>query len=254
MRRRKIFSIQCSVFSIVLSLLGTGGSIMAESSPASFEAANRLYFEGKYSEAAATYAMLEKSGQSSAALYFNLGNALFKSGQIGRAIAAYRHAQALVPHDPDVRANMQFARNQVQGPSAPVAKSKAWLTKLTVNEWAILAALSVWALFVLLAAGLWRPRWQRALRTYIAGIAVLVLFLCGCAGASFVATRSKQTAIVVSPDVALKQGPLEASQNVLTVHDGAELPVLDENNDWLQVEAQGPRVGWIAKSEVVVVR
>src|SRR5262245_41058576 len=112
-------------------------SLVAESTPASFEAANRLYFEGKYSEAAATYAMLETSGQSSAALYFNLGNALFKSGQIGRAIFAYRRAQALAPHDPDVRANLQFARNQVQGPGAPATKSRAWLAKLTVNEWSI---------------------------------------------------------------------------------------------------------------------
>jgi tetratricopeptide (TPR) repeat protein len=229
-------------------------NIFAESTPASFEAANRLYFEGKYSEAAATYAMLEKSGQSSAALYFNLGNALFKSGQIGRSIAAYRQAQALAPHDPDVRANLQFARNQVQGPTTTAAKSRAWLTRLTVNEWSVLSAVSVWAFFILLGLGLWRPRWQRALRSYAVSLAVLSLFLCGCAGASFVSVRSRQTAIVVSPDVALKQGPLEGSQNVLTVHDGSELHVLDDNNDWLQVEAPGPRAGWVSKADVVVVR
>ena len=230
------------------------GNVSGESTPASFEAANRLYFEGKYSDAAATYSMLEKSGQSSAALYFNLGNALFKSGQIGRAIAAFRHAQALAPHDPDVRANLQFARNQVQGPTAATAKSRAWLAKLTVNEWSVLAAVSIWGFFILLGLGLWRPRWQRLLRNYALAMAVLAVFLSGCAGASFVSARSRQTAIIVSPDVALKQGPLEGSQNVLTVHDGAELPVLDENNDWLQVEAQGPRVGWVSKADVVVAR
>jgi hypothetical protein len=250
----KLFIIRCSVFSVLFCLIAASGTVLAESTPVSFEAANRLYFEGKFSEAAATYAMLEKSGQSSSALYFNLGNAFFKSGQIGRAISAYRQARTLAPHDPDVRANLQFARNQVQGPSAPAVKSRAWLGKLTVNEWSVLAVISIWFLFVLLGLGLWRPRWQRSLRTYAAGSACVALFLCSCAGASLFAARSKLTAIVVSPDVSLKQGPLEGSQNVLTVHDGAELPVLDENNDWLQVETEGRKVGWISKNDVVVAR
>src|SRR5205823_6641015 len=82
--------------------------LRADAAPAAFEAANRFYFEGKFSEAATTYGILEQSGQKSAALYFNWGNALFKSGQIGRAIAAYRRAEALTPRDPDLRANLQF--------------------------------------------------------------------------------------------------------------------------------------------------
>src|SRR5204863_6861501 len=94
-----------------------GQQLRAENAPSVFEAANRLYFEGKFSEAATTYGILEQSGEKSPALYFNWGNALFKSGQIGRAIAAYRQAEALAPRDPDIRANLQFARKQRQAPT-----------------------------------------------------------------------------------------------------------------------------------------
>src|SRR6266511_3325281 len=82
---------------------------------AAFEQANKYYEQSNFTEAAAAYARMIDGGHVSPALYFNLGNALFKSGQIGRAIFNYRLAQLLAPRDPDVRANLRFARNQVEG-------------------------------------------------------------------------------------------------------------------------------------------
>src|SRR5215831_6409541 len=112
--------------------------------PADFDAANKLYEQSKFAEAAASYEKLLRSGQASESLYFNWGNALFKNGQIGRAIAAYQQAQQMAPRDPDVRANLQFARNQVQGPTRSLARWQRAVEKLTLNEWTGLAAASVW--------------------------------------------------------------------------------------------------------------
>ena len=83
---------------------------LAEDPSALFDAGNKLYEQGKYGEAAAAYLRLLERGDRSAAVYFNLGNACFKSGQIGRAILAYREAARVTPRDPDLRANLQFAR------------------------------------------------------------------------------------------------------------------------------------------------
>ena len=115
-----------------------------------FESANKLYEQGKFAEAASAYASLLQSNQASAALYFNLGNAFFKSGQIGRAIAAYRYAGRVTPRDPDVRANLQFARNQRQGPTLSPNRWQRWLGRLTLNEWTLLAAVAVWLWLLLL--------------------------------------------------------------------------------------------------------
>src|SRR5204862_132447 len=73
---------------------------------------------GPFAEAAAAYEKIVAGGRVSSALYFNLGNALFKSGRIGRAIANYRLAEQLAPRDPDIRANLRFARNHVNGVEA----------------------------------------------------------------------------------------------------------------------------------------
>ena len=130
-------------------------------SDAAFESANKLYEEGKFAEAASAYEKVLQGGQTSAALCFNLGNAFFKSGQIGRAIAAYRQAERLAPRDPDLRANLQFARNQTQGPTLAPSRWQRWLGRLTLNEWTVLAAAAVWLWLLLLAVLQWRPRLSR---------------------------------------------------------------------------------------------
>src|SRR5881396_3448439 len=132
----------------------------ADNIASAFEQANRLYEQGQFPEAAAAYQKIIVNGQVSPALYFNLGNALFKSGQIGRAILNYRLAEQLAPRDPDIRANLRFARNQVAGAGArPAGWWRRWTGQLTLNEWTTLAAAAVWLWFALLAIVQWRPAW-----------------------------------------------------------------------------------------------
>ncbi len=134
-------------------------------SATAFDAANKLYEEGKFTAAVSAYEKLLQSGQASAALYFNLGNAFYKSGQIGRAIATYRQAELISPRDPDLRANLQFARKQIQSPTLLPGRLERWLSRLTLNEWTLLAAGAVWLWLLLLAALQWRPSLKPALRS-----------------------------------------------------------------------------------------
>ena len=97
----------------VLFIAGHCGPTQAKEVSQQFDQANKLYEEGKYSEAAAMYEKAVKAGQVSAALCFNLGNASFKAGQSGRALVWYRRAEALSPRDPDIQANLQFVRKNV---------------------------------------------------------------------------------------------------------------------------------------------
>ncbi len=223
----------------------------AENAPASFDVANKLYEQGKYSEAAAAYQAVIDGGQRSVAVFFNLGNAYFKSGQTGRAIAAYRAAERLSPRDPDVRANLQFARQQTQGPAQLPDRWVQWLGKLTVNEWTWMLTVAAWLLLLLLAVLQWRPKWKSVLRGYIlvAGVATVLLGI--CLGASFYESRGRY-AIVITRDASVRNGPLEESQAAFIAHDGAELRVVDRKEDWLQVSAGPSRTGWLRQEQVIV--
>jgi hypothetical protein len=183
-------------------------------------------------------------------VYFNLGNARFKSGEVGRAIASYRQAEALAPRDPDVRANLQFVRGQIQGPTQPPDRIRRWLRSLTLNEWTLFASVAVWLWLLLLAWRQWQPALKRALRGLVltTGAATLIVGL--CLGMRLF-LDSVPTVVVISHDAAVRTGPLEDSRTAFTVHDGAELSVLDQKDDWLQVNAGGQWLGWLKRDQVL---
>ena len=98
---------------IVLALLATGAHAGGVETPqATFFRANALYADGRYGDAAAEYERVLATGVASANTWFNLGNARLKAGQIGPAVLAYKRAARLAPGDPDIRANLAFAREQ----------------------------------------------------------------------------------------------------------------------------------------------
>jgi tetratricopeptide (TPR) repeat protein len=239
-------------FFIIGVLLLISATAFAESVPAAFDAANKLYEQGKYAEAAATYEKLLKTGQASEAICFNYGNALFKAGEIGRAIAAYQQAQKIAPRDPDVRANLQFARNQVQGPTVVPERLQRWLGKLSLDEWTCLAAATVWLWLLLLTLLQWRPALKSALKGYVPWTGAAAGILCACFSAAFYFDRFAQRAIIVSHEATVRQAPLEESQSAFTLHDGAELQVLDQKDQWLQVQADAHRIGWVRRDSLVV--
>ena len=234
----------CAFFTLVVFIRPVQGS--------SFDDANKLYYEGKFSEAASAYEKLVQTSPPSPALYFNLGNALFKGGQIGRAISVYHQAERLNPRDPDLRANLQFARNQTQGPTRTPKPWQRSLAKLTLNEWTLLASGSVWLWLLLVAAGQWRPSWNRNLRGFVIGWSVVSAVFCGCLAAAFHEVRSIQGAVVIAPEAIARHGPLDESMNAFVLHDGAEVRVLDRKDDWLLVTTDPRRTGWLRRNQVLL--
>jgi tetratricopeptide (TPR) repeat protein len=227
--------------------------LRAENSTAAFDAANQLYAEGKFVEAAAAYEKIVETGQTSSAIYFNLGNSWFKSGQIGRAIAAYRQAGTISPRDPDLRANLQFARNQVQGPTLRPGRWERWLGTLSLNEWTWLSAAAVWLTFALLTVRQLWPALARPLKSWTLAAGVITVFVIGCFAMSCAANSATSTAIVIVSEASVRNGPLEQAPNGFTARDGAELRVLDQKDDWLQVTDGTRRLGWVKRAAVLVI-
>jgi tetratricopeptide (TPR) repeat protein len=240
-----------------LALLVTGDVLAAGVAPgdavARFDAANKLYEQGKFREAAAAYESILKAGVASPALYFNLGNALFKSAQIGRALVAYRQAEQLAPRDPDVRANLRFARNQVSGPAWLPGRLERWVGRLSLNEWTALTAGSFWLTFLALAAAQLRPALARAGRQVAILAAAGTVFFGTGLGLALANQVARETAVVIAREVTVRNGPFAESPEAFTVHDGAELRVLDRKDDWLQVTDGRRRPGWLQRDAVAVV-
>lgn len=221
------------------------GSVVAQ-----FDAANKLYAQSRFADAAAEYEKIIATGAVSSALYFNLGNAYFKAGQLGRAIAAYRQAEELAPRDPDVRANVQFARNRVQGPHLGMSMWRQKLGTFSVYEWMVFVTVAIWLMVGLFIVRMIKPSLSASLRpwTLVAITGTLLIFLCASLATS--QSASAQTAIVVINDATIRTSPFDESPSAFTAHDGAELRVLDRKDEWLQVTDGSRNFGWIKRTAV----
>jgi tetratricopeptide (TPR) repeat protein len=226
------------------------GSATAQDIQPAFEAANKLYEEGKFSDATAAYESLLQTGLASPALYFNLGNARFKAGHVGPALAAYHRAAALDPRDPDIRANLQFARNQVQGPTYKPAFYERWLSQLSLNEWSLAAAATFWAFFLLLAVRQIRPALRPYSNKWTLGLLLAALATSAGLSARLWSERRAPIATIIASEAIVRHGPLAESQTAFTLHDGAEVKILDLKDEWVQVTTDPRRIGWLTRDNL----
>jgi tetratricopeptide (TPR) repeat protein len=215
-----------------------------------FENANRLYEKSDYAAAVTAYQSLLQSGRASPALLFNLGNAYFKNGQVGKAIAAYRQAAQLAPRDPDITANLNFARGAVPGNNFRVSPFQRMLRALTLSEIGAFTAAATWTLFLLLAVAQWRPVLKPSLRAFTICSAILTLLASVWLVQALLDRSSNRIAVVTASSSAVRFGPLEESQISFNVRDGNELRVLSHKDGWLQVADPSNRTGWIPAKDV----
>ena len=251
----------CRLFLLLLLVSLIVPAARAVDSTNAFYAANTLYDQSHFADAAAAYGKLLESNPRSETLYFNLGNAWFKAGQMGRAIAAYREAERLAPREPGIRFNLQFVRKKVSGnESVPGSLAHRALSALTVNEWTLLAGVAFWSWFGLLAWREARPGSRGAVSGYTATVGVVTMVLIGCAAAA-ASQWGKVEAVVSVPEAIVRSGPLNEAKVLHQLRDGVELTLLDkmdvmsgeQKQTWIQVRDSAGRAGWLKSDQVVEV-
>ncbi len=230
---------------LLLWLLVASGWPMSAQPAAEFEAANKLFEQGKFTAAAAGYETLLTNGPS-AALHFNLGNARFKSGQAGKAIYHYHQALRLAPRDPDTRGNLQFTRRSL-GVTVEQPLARHLLRLHTLDEWAWLAGAGLGACFLLLALGEALPAKRTAFAWLTKAFGAIAIVSAALLAAAHSERSTAGLAVVVVPEVSVRPGPLAESKAAFTLRDGTELVVLDAKDDWLQVRDSGQRAGWVKR-------
>jgi tetratricopeptide (TPR) repeat protein len=232
------------------SLTAPSASLVISNAAAEFDRANKLYEQGKFPEAAGAYEALAAGGVRNASLWFNLGNAAYKAGQMGSAIVAYRMAERLTPRDPALRANLQFVRGKVYSDERTrVPTWKAAVRIATLNEWTALTAMLFWAWCAVLMTG--EMTRQRYTKTLLLGFGLL-LFSGTATAIAASDLRTESEAVVVAKEVTARFGPLDESQAAFQLRDGAEIIVLDAKGGWLQVRDAEKRTGWMRRDEAVV--
>lgn len=252
------------VVTVVTLLLSLGASmnIQAKDLDSLWTAGVQAYTDGKFSDASAAWTSIEESGQKSATLYYNLGNAWFKQANYPKAILNYERALRLDPSYSDARYNLEFTSNFVQDKIEPVPEFilKSVARKVCYvmgsNAWAViflvlLAAALVMGLLFLLGSSVGKRR-----AGFYCGIVLLLL----SAGALSFSIWQKSdsvktdTAIVMSPVSSVKSSPSSgSSKDLFVIHEGTKVTILDEVGSWKNIALADGRQGWITSNELEVI-
>ena len=252
------------VVTVVTLLLSLGASmnIQAKDLDSLWTAGVQAYTDGKFSDASAAWTSIEESGQKSAKLYYNLGNAWFKQGNYPKAILNYERALRLDPSYSDARYNLEFTNNFVQDKIEPVPEFilKSVARKVCYvmgsNAWAViflvlLAAALMMGLLFLLGSSVGKRR-----AGFYCGIVLLLL----SAGALSFSIWQKSdsvktdTAIVMSPVSSVKSSPSSgSSKDLFVIHEGTKVTILDEVGSWKNIALADGRQGWITSNELEVI-
>ncbi len=207
------------------------------------------------------YDSIEQSGMVSAKLYYNMGNAYFKVGKIGKSILYYSKAQKLAPGDKDIEHNLAIANTYTRNRIEPLPEFfvKRWMNSFASvmggNAW---AALSI-GLFALTLAGvlLYLLPLRRGVRKagFWGAVAGLAMFLFAFSFASRDHSKSEESiqAIVTSASASVKSSPDNAGKDLFLLYEGAKVEVHDALNGWLEIELADGNRGWIKATAIEMI-
>lgn len=253
--KKKSYKAKASGFSFVLMIL----MLMPLSANAvTKQNADDEYAKGNYQQAIKDYQEILKTGVSSE-IYYNLGNAYYRTDNITQALLAYERALQLSPGDNDIRFNLQYARSKTIDKITPETEMffVTWYHSLvnftSVDRWANTAIVSIVMALLLILVFLFAPQMWARKSGFYGSAAFLLLF----AFANLFAFQqkheleTKQGAIVIAPTVNVKKTPAVSGTDVFVIHEGTRVDITDRGmKQWRGIKLADGREGWLKTSQI----
>lgn len=215
--------------------------------------ADTEYQKGNYQQAIRDYEEILKNGES-AEIYFNLGNAYYRTDNITKAVLNYERARLLSPGDDDINFNLQFARSKTIDKITPESEMffvtwyKSLVNFTSVDNWAKTGILCIVMTLLLVLLYLFGPQLMLRKIGFFGGLAFFVIFLLS----NLFAFQQKQAldnrtgAIIMAPSVNVKKTPAKNSADQFVLHEGTRVDIIDKGmTDWRCIRVGDGREGWI---------
>ena len=212
------------------------------------------YSQARYSDAVRIYETVITNEGGSSDLYYNLGNAYFRSDMIGKAILNYERALRLDPTDKDIKANLEYALALTKDEVAEqyeiffVAwfKTLAYMTSST--SWAVIGVVTF--ILMLLSLLLFFFNRNDGIRKTAMIFAIFSLFVTIFANIAashiYNYTNDDSEAIVMREEAYLKSTPDNSGTELVKIHEGRKVRIVDDSmREWKEVELEDGTVGWL---------
>jgi hypothetical protein len=236
---------------LIIVLLTVGLSVVSDTCAdmgweETFFRANQAYREGHFQEAVDGYLSLIRSGKEGGPVYYNLGNAYFKSNQLGRAIWAYERALLFTPRDPDLRFNLSHAKDQIQDaiedPRGAIEMIFFWLRSFSLRElFGGFAGLNLLFWSILVVRFFNRSEWLY----YLFLVVISLWFIAGLSfGLKYYRISTDDRAVVLQKEVDILAGPDTADTVLFKLHEGTVAHHERSEDGWSLIRVSEKNRGW----------
>jgi tetratricopeptide (TPR) repeat protein len=223
--------------------------------------AETAYAGEQYAEAIEKYEAVLKDYGESSQVYYNLGNAYYKAGQIAPALLNYERALLLDPGDSDIRFNLHLARQRAVDRIEPVGEFflARWFLAVQdmgkADSWAELG-IAGFLLFTGCLALFFFSRWVRLKKVgFYLGVFLLAVVIV----TNIFARNQKNellnrtSAIVFSPTVTVKSSPAASGTELFILHEGAKVSIKSTLGEWKEIELEDGNKGWIPEKDIEII-
>lgn len=218
-----------------------------------FFQANKAYEAEQFKEAVENYEKILAQNFVNGHVLFNLGNAYFRQGEVGKAIFTYRRAKTYLPRDADLNSNLRYARENVKDELIPpksypfLRKICFWYDRLNTRELLFLALIlnaALWTIFMIRIF-----YWPEMLR-WVSGLTlILTLLAAGSLLARFWGHFTEE-GVVLAETLPVRSGHGASYTIRFELHAGAEFIVENEEEAWVQIRLSNGERGWVEKKDV----
>lgn len=242
------------LFALVFPLLAVADDQAANL----FRRGNTAYEKARYDDAVKIYQQLIDEGYAAAELYYNLGNAHYKLGEMPDAVLNYEKAQKLQPGDEDIQLNLQLANSRITDKFEAVPEfflSKWWsglVLYFSADTWSVISVSSIFLGSVLLIIYLFSLVLLVKKSAFYSGIVLIFfgLFSLMMSGLQQRHFEAHNAAIIFSGTVHVKAGPLAGEKTLLVIHEGTKVNIKARKNNWIRITLPNGNEGWISSSDV----
>lgn len=222
-----------------------------------FKAANLLYQQGQYEPALESYNAVILSGKESADLYYNMGNAAFRSNSIGHAILYYEKALKLNPAHEDAIHNLDFVSRYRTDAFQEVPRLflAAWISGYVQlfpeRTWSVLALIFFMIILFGLLLYLFSKRLLFKKLGFISSVAALLLLVLTLLPAinrhrDIVTPHS---GIILAPSAVVRSSPSDTGTELFILHEGTKIEINEEVSGWQNIRVMDGREGWIPTTD-----
>ncbi len=217
------------------------------------EQANQFYIDGEYDQAIETYQEILNGNMESAEVYYNLGNAYFKTGEFTQAILNYERAKLLAPNDDDIQFNLDLANQYTTDAitDIPEVFFVRWWKSIgntySTNTWSTVSIIAF--ILTLILAGLFFLSKTANIKRISFWTGVLILFI-SILTFNFAARQKKlmtahNYAIITQPSVTVKSSPSETGTDLFLIHEGLKVEIKDNMGSWMEIQLSDGTQGWL---------